>query len=90
MTLSTLPHFRESLLTVSSGEVMFYGYNRVRFPNPVPVGSRIRMHALVVAVEPIELGEQITLDIRIEVMGRERPACVAQGVWRHYYVDSPG
>ena len=90
MTLSTLPHLRESLLTVSNGEVMFYGYNRVRFPSPVLVGSRIQMHALVVTVESIELGEQITLDVRIEVMGQERPACVAQAVWRYYYVDSPG
>lgn len=89
MTLSTLPHLRESLLTFASGEVMFYGYNRVRFPMVVPVGARIRMHALVVAIEPIELGEQITLDVRIEVEGHERPGCVAQAVWRHYDVDAP-
>ena len=89
MTLSSLPHLRESLLTAGSGELMFYGYNRVRFPSPVAVGARIRMHATVAAVEPIELGEQLTLDVRIEIEGQERPACVAQSVWRHYYVDAP-
>lgn len=89
MTLASLPHLRESLLTVSSGEFMFYGYNRVRFPKPVPVGARIRMHVVVTAVDPIEFGEQLTLDVRVEIEGEERPGCVAQAVWRHYYVDAP-
>ncbi|MFC7493618.1 MULTISPECIES: MaoC family dehydratase [unclassified Nocardioides] len=89
MTLGALPHLRESLLSVTDGQLMFYGYNRVRFPSPVPVGARIRMHVVVAAVEPIELGEQLTLDIRIEIEGQERPGCVAQSVWRHYYVDTP-
>ncbi|MEO5852959.1 MAG: MaoC family dehydratase, partial [Nocardioides sp.] len=84
LTLSTLPHLRKSVLTFTDGEVMFYGYNRVRFPAPVPVGARIRMHAVVAAVEQIELGEQLTLDVRIEIEAQERPGCVAQAVWRHY------
>jgi len=89
MTLSTLPRLRESLLTFSNGEVMFYGYNRVRFPTAVPVGARIRMYAVVVSVDQIDLGEQLTLDVRIEIEAQERPACVAQAVWRHYYLDPP-
>jgi acyl dehydratase len=89
MTLATFPHLRDSLFAFSSGETMLYGYNRVRFPAPVPVGSRIRMHAVVAAVELIELGEQFTIDVRIEIEGQERPGCVAQAVWHHYYVDAP-
>lgn len=89
LTLSTIPHLRESLLSFDRGEAMFYGYNRVRFPAPVPVGARIRMHAVVVAVDPIELGEQVTMDVSIEVEGQERPACVAQALWRHYDLEPP-
>lgn len=90
MTLSTLPYLRESLLTFSEGELMFYGYNRVRFPSAVPVGSRIRMYAVATAVDQIDLGEQLTLDVRVEIESQERPACVAQAVWRHYHLDAPG
>jgi acyl dehydratase len=88
MTLATLPHLRESLLRFTSGEVMFYGYNRVRFPAPVPVGARIRMRAVVAAVDPIELGEQLTLDIRVEIEDQARPACVGQAIWRHYDLEA--
>ena len=44
MTLSMIPHLREGLFSFASGECMFYGYNRVRFPTAVPVGSQIRAH----------------------------------------------
>lgn len=88
LTLGTIPHLRESLLAFSTGEVMFYGYNRVRFPTPVPVGARIRMYAVVVAVEPIDGGEQLTLDCRVEIEGQQRPACVAQTAWRHYGLEA--
>ena len=90
LTLGAVPHLRESVLTFRRGEVMVYGYDKVRFPAPVPVGARIRMHAVVVAVDAIPLGEQLTLDVRIEIEGQERPACVARAVWRHYDLDPPG
>ena len=89
MTLSLIPHLRESILAFASGDFMFYGYNRVRFPTAVPVGARIRMSATVVQVDEIDGGEQVTLDIRIEVEGRERPGCVAQTVWRYYDIGQP-
>jgi acyl dehydratase len=50
MTLALVPHFREELISFASGECMFYGYNRVRFPAAVPVGARVRMHGTVVQV----------------------------------------
>lgn len=89
MTLGLVPHLRESVLAFVSGECMFYGYNRVRFPAAVPVGARIRLVATVVQVDDIPGGEQLTLDLVLEIEGQERPACVAQAVFRHYDLDPP-
>ena len=89
MTLSIIPHLRESVMLFTRGECMFYGYNRVRFPTIVPVGARIRVHGTVLEAEEIDGGQQLTLDLRIEVEGQERPGCVAQAIWRHYDIDQP-
>lgn len=89
LTLSLVPHLRESLLTFASGECMFYGYDRVRFPTAVPVGAHVRMSATVVQVDEIAGGEQLTLDLRIESEGEGRPGCVARAIWRHYDVVAP-
>jgi acyl dehydratase len=89
MTLSMIPHLRESIFSFPGGECMFYGYNRVRFPTIVPVGARVRMFGTVVEVDEIEGGQQLALDLRIEVEGQERPGCVAQAIWRHYDIDPP-
>ena len=87
MTLALAPHFREELVSFASGECMFYGYNRVRFPTAVPVAARLRMHGTVVLVDQIPGGEQLTIDLRVEIKGHERPACVAQAIWRHYDLE---
>ena len=89
MTLSVIPHLRKSMMSFTRGECMFYGYNRVRFPTIVPVGARIRMHGTVVEADEIDGGQQLTLDLRIEVEGQERPGCVAQAIWRRYDIDQP-
>lgn len=89
LTLSTIPYLRMSLVGFTSGECMFYGYNRVRFPTAVPVGARIRLHGTVVAVDEIDGGEELTLDIWVEIDGHQRPGCVAQAIWRHYYMTPP-
>ena len=89
MTLSIVPHLRESIVAFTGGECMFYGYNRVRFPTVVPVGARVRMYGTVVEAVEINGGEQLTVDVRIEVEGQERPCCVAQAIWRHYCIDPP-
>ena len=87
MTLALAPHFRAELITFTSGECMFYGYDRVRFPAPVLVGARLRVHATVLQVDEVPGGEQLTIDLRFEIEGQERPACVARGIWRHYDLD---
>ena len=61
-----------------------YGLNKLRFPAPVPVGSRVRLGAALASVEDIPGGAQITVDMTFEVEGKDKPACVAQGVFRYY------
>ena len=61
-----------------------YGLNKLRFPGPVPVGSRIRMGATVVDVQEIAGGAQATLGLTFEVEGKDKPACVAEAIYRYY------
>ena len=61
-----------------------YGLNRVRFPSPVPVGSRLRAVCVLDAFEPIDGGAQLTVAITIEREGGAKPACVAEWVTRHF------
>jgi acyl dehydratase len=61
-----------------------YGLNRVRFPAPVPVGSRLRASFEVVSVDEIEGGAQVTMATTVEREGSEKPVCVAEVVFRYY------
>ena len=84
LTLSLIDGFRSQLIE-QRGVVMGinYGWNKVRFPAPVPSGSRVRATAEVISVD--ELGEgwwHIVTRFRIEVDGSEKPACVADAVGR--------
>jgi acyl dehydratase len=90
LTLSLVPHLFALLLGFAPGEdAMFYGYNRVRFPAPVPVGSSIRLRADIVDVIDLGGGEQLTVDLLVEIDGADRPACAAQALFRHYHVAAP-
>lgn len=55
-----------------------YGTNKVRFPNPVPVGSRVRSHTELTGVAETGDGLQLTVATTIEIEGAEKPACVAE------------
>jgi acyl dehydratase len=62
-----------------------YGLNKVRFPSPVPAGSRIRAGATLVSVETVADGSlQIVVDFVVEREGAEKPCCIAQGLYRFY------
>ena len=62
-----------------------YGLNKVRFPAPVPVGSRIRTGATLASVEHVADGSiQIVVDFVVEREGGEKPCCIAQGIYRFY------
>jgi acyl dehydratase len=84
LTLSMIDGFRKSLFT-SSGFALGvnYGWNRVRFPAPVPTGSRVRATAEVTSVEDVGGGWwQVITKFTVEVEGNDKPACVAESVGR--------
>jgi acyl dehydratase len=85
LTLSlVIPLFAEVLKVEGTAMGVNYGLDRVRFPNPVPVGSRVRLRGSVVSVDDIEGGAQLAVDLTIEIDGVAKPACVARGIYRHY------
>jgi acyl dehydratase len=86
LTLSlVIPLFGELLTVRDVSMGINYGLNRVRFPAPVPVGSKIRLAATLGAVEDAGVNAvQAVVDYTIEVEGGGKPACVAQGVYRYY------
>ena len=61
-----------------------YGLNKVRFPAPLPVGSRVRMHAKLKDVEDIPGGAQMTIELTFEREGGDKPVCVAETLARVY------
>jgi len=86
LTLSmVIPLFGELLQVRGISMAVNYGLNKVRFPAPVPVGSKIRLAARLAAVEPAGANAvQVTADFTIEVDGGAKPACVAQALYRYY------
>jgi len=87
LTLSMVIPMFDELLEVSGISMgINYGLNKVRFPAPVPVGSKVRLAAAVAAVEPVGGGQgvQLTVDFTVEVDGGAKPACVAQAIYRYY------
>ncbi len=61
-----------------------YGSDRLRFPAPVPVGSRIRGGAELIQLEEVKGGVQATIRVTVEVQGQDRPACVVETISRYY------
>ena len=79
LTLSLIPKLQRSIWTIEKrGRGLNYGYNRVRFTGPVPVGARIRLHQTVKAAEPSGGAVRFTFEATIEVEGTSRPALVAE------------
>ena len=66
------------------GVILNYGLNKVRFPSPLPVGSRIRMHVEVAEVKQLEGGAEVVWRLTYEVEGKPKPCCVAELVFRYY------
>jgi acyl dehydratase len=84
LTLSMIDGFRRGLIASTGFRLgVNYGWNRVRFPAPVPSGSRIRATAEVTEVEDVGDGWwQVVTRFTVEVEGSEKPACVADSVGR--------
>ena len=66
------------------GMAVNYGLNKVRFPAPVPSGSRVRGTFRVVDVEEADWGFQATMIATVEREGGDKPVCVAELVFRYY------
>jgi len=84
-TLSLAPMFSEQVMQLQGfAFAVNYGLNKVRFPSPLPVGSKVRMKAKLAEVEEIAGGAQITLELTFESEGGEKPVCVAESIARMY------
>ena len=89
-TLSLSTIFLDEVVTITgAGVVLNYGSNRVRYPAPVPAGSRIRAAIELPEAEDIAGGVQATFRLTYEVEGQQKPGCVADIVYR-YYRELPG
>jgi len=85
LTLSLLPVMVRSSFAIGDVRMTInYGFNRVRFPAPVPVGSRLRGHFKLQAFEPIAGGAQVIVEVSTEREGQAKPVCVAESVSRHF------
>ncbi|MFJ4438555.1 MaoC family dehydratase [Streptomyces sp. NPDC088923] len=85
LTLSLLPLFAPQLMGLTGVRMgVNYGTNKVRFPAPVPVGSRLRATGTVTDVSEVTGGLQVTIAFTVEREGGEKPVCVAESVSRFY------
>jgi acyl dehydratase len=84
-TLSIGPKFTFDMFTIEGFAFgLNYGYNKVRFPAPLPVNSRLRMRATLSSVDDVPGGVQLTITQTFEREGEEKPVCVAEAVSRMY------
>lgn len=89
LTLSLLPEMETTALEIEDVRMgVNYGLNRVRFPAPVPVDSRLRGLFRLLAYETLpDGGVQLTVEITVERQGSAKPVCVAESVTRRYAWD---
>jgi acyl dehydratase len=85
LTLSLLPTLLSEILQVTGvAMTVNYGLNKLRFPAPVPVGSKLRAGAVLSSVEDVAGGVQCALAVTFEIEGNAKPACVADILFRYY------
>ncbi|HEY6425458.1 MAG TPA: MaoC family dehydratase [Pseudonocardiaceae bacterium] len=85
LTLSLLPHLIGQVYRVEGATMAInYGLNKVRFPTPVPVGSRVRVQVTLVEVTDAAGGLQVVVRATLQVEGNAKPGCVADWVTRVY------
>jgi acyl dehydratase len=81
LTLSLVPWLGSQVFGLETpGAKLNYGVNKVRFPNPVKVGSKVRAHVAVGSVADVSAGKQLTMRYTVEIEGEDKPACVAETV----------
>ena len=85
LTLALLPEMSASAFQVLDTRMgVNYGLDRVRFPAPVPSGSRLRGRFKLLKFEPLEGGAQLTVEVTMEREGSSKPVCVAESLARRY------
>ena len=85
LTLSLGPQLGPQIYTVSGISMgVNYGAEKIRFPSPVPVGSKLRLGATLLDVADVKGGAQVTMEFVFEVEGAPKPSCVAQVIFRYY------
>jgi acyl dehydratase len=81
LTLSLVPFLGSQVFSLETpGAKLNYGVNKVRFPSPVPVGSKVRARLSIAAVTDIPAGKQMQMSYVVEIEGQDKPACVAETV----------
>lgn len=85
LTLSLLPMLVANAIKLTYVKMgVNYGLNKVRFPSPVPVGSKLRARLKLLEIEDIKDGAQFTWEVTIEREGQDKPVCVAESISRCY------
>ena len=85
LTQSLVNHFLPQIVEVRGISMgVNYGADRIRFPAPVPVNSRIRGSAELLKVEELKGGVQATIRVTVEIEGKDRPGCVIDTISRYY------
>ena len=85
LTLSLGPGLAPQIYQVAGVKMgVNYGAGKVRFPSPVPVGSKLRLGAKLLGVEDVTGGVQVTMEYTFEVEGASKPSCVAELLFRFY------
>jgi acyl dehydratase len=86
LTLSLVSYFLPRVWRVDGFAMgVNYGLERLRFPAPVPVGSRVRLGADLAEVTEVAGGVQVAVDLTVEVEGGAKPALVARGLFRYAF-----
>ncbi|MFT4394275.1 MaoC family dehydratase [Gordonia lacunae] len=81
LTVSLLPMIAGKIFTVEGPKLTLnYGMNKLRFPNPVKVGARIRSNAVITSVEETPKGVNVVVTNTVEIEGETKPACVAENL----------
>lgn len=84
-TLSLVPMLMDQVWTVKGiSAALNYGLNRLRFPAPVLIGSKVRLRAKLNSVDDVPGGVQVVIQLNTELESGDKPALVAEGVFRYY------
>ncbi|GAB87345.1 MULTISPECIES: MaoC family dehydratase [Gordonia] len=81
LTVSLLPMLAGQIFTIEGPKLFLnYGMNKLRFPNPVKVGARIRSNAVITSIEETPKGVNMVVTNTVEIEGESKPACVAENL----------